>query len=703
MATRLIQNNFTGGALSPVLFGRTDLAKYANGLEECLNAVPQVHGGVKSRPGMKYADSIPVPTVAGMRIIPFVFNSEQAYGLVFLHNKMRIVKDGGFVVYPTGHASAGQIVEITSPYSAAYVNELRYTQIADTMYITHDSYVRYKLQRSDHHLWTFTAVSETHIAPPDQPTITGSEAPGSGQRLYIYLVTSVSATGDESVVDFSGGTPSQLVEALVTYPWPAGTLITLEWTAVTGAVAYRVYKYAGSFYGLIGETSGLKFTDDNILPSTTERLLKPSSKFSGTGDRPLACGMFEQRMFYGGSDNQPQTVIASMTALLDSFATTEFIKDTDALEYTLFSEQSERIKHFVAMENLLVFTSESEKILDHGANSDALTPTSVKVRTRSRFGCSDVRPVVVGNEVLFVRKNGQKVMNFFYSLEADGYDSTDLTVLNPDLLGTRQISDWAWDEDNNILWVLAGGVLHTLTYDRKQQVWAWATHVTFGNVMAIAAVPTATGGNTIYMIVQRYTKSGTTLTANYGLEYFYEGDRTKPETSFCVDGGLEYSGAAATVISGLNHLAGMDVAVLADGGVVPNITVASNGTITLPYAATRVIAGLGFYSVVTPLRINVNAGVGTIQGMFKSVNKLVLRLINTRGITVAAPHDGRSVPIEIKARGNEAYGNPSALINGDTPLTLFGSWDRDGQITIRQDYPLPFHVVAVMSEVEFED
>lgn len=696
MATRIIQNNFTAGALSPVLFGRTDLAKYANGLEVCLNAVPQVHGGVKSRPGMKFINSIPNPSVAGMRIIPFVFNSSQAYGLVFLHNKMRIVKDNGFVVYPVGHASAGQIVEITSPYSAAHVGNLRYTQITDTMYITHDSYVRYKLQRTDHHVWTFTAVAAVVVTSPTQGTPLVNPAAGATVRTYQYLVSSVNAAGIESV-------PSTASSALVDSPWTAGMTVTLTWTPVSGAVAYRVYKNANGYYGFIGETTTGQFIDDNILQSSSQGLTKADTKFAGAGDKPLACGMFEQRMFYGGTANQPQTAIASMTAALDNFNTSTPLRDTDALEYTLFSEQSEQIKHFVAMENLLVFTSESEKILDHGANSDALTPTSVKVRTRSRFGCSDVKPAVVGNEVLFVRKNGQKVMNFYYSLEADGYDSSELTVLNPDIFGTRQIQDWAWDEDNNVLWVLAGGALDSMTYDRKQQVWAWATHPTAGNVISLAAVPNTNGSNTIYLIVQRYTRSGSVVSDNYGLEYFYEGDRTKPETSFCVDAGLEYSGTAATVISGLEHLAGMGVSVLADGGVVSGLTVSATGTITLPYAATKVVAGLGFYGVVTPVKLNVNAGVSTVQGMFKSVNKIVLRLINTRGIAVSAPHGDKAVPIEIKARGNEAYANPSALMNGDVPLTLFGSWDRDGKISVTQNYPLPFHITAIMSEVEFED
>jgi hypothetical protein len=369
----------------------------------------------------------------------------------------------------------------------------------------------------------------------------------------------------------------------------------------------------------------------------------------------------------------------------------------------LFSELSERIMHYVSMEQLFVFTSESEKILDSGANTDALTPTSVKVKTRSRLGCSDVRPQVIGGDVVFVHRSGQRVYNLFYSLEADGFDTTELTMLVPGLFGAGKIKDWAWDSTGLILWVVTdGGILFSLTYDRKQQVWAWAKHVTFGSVLSVGRIESRNGSDT-YVAVRRLRDIGGVLEDTFQIEVLFEGTRTNPKKCFCVDSGLVYIGAPATTISGLDHLIGMPVAILADGGVVPQQVVSATGQITLEAPASEVIAGLPFNCVFRPTRLNVNSGTTTIQNMPKLISNVALRVINTRGLTVSSPNDGRMIPIEIKPRRNEPYAEPSALQSGDVRLAIFGSWGRDGYIEIRQDNPLPAHVTAIIAEVELED
>ena len=93
----VFQDNFTGGELSPSLHNRATLAKYATGLSKCFNFIVKAHGGAANRPGTQFIGEVNDSTKAG-RLIPFSFNTEQTYMLLFENQSIRIIKDGGFVL-----------------------------------------------------------------------------------------------------------------------------------------------------------------------------------------------------------------------------------------------------------------------------------------------------------------------------------------------------------------------------------------------------------------------------------------------------------------------------------------------------------------------------------------------------------------------------------------------------------------------------
>lgn len=702
MANRIIRSNFTGGEVTPEFFGREDISRYNNSLEICKNFVPQVYGGLKSRPGTKFVVDGDVSTLLDVansddvRLIPFTFNTTQSYILVFGNLRMAVIKDGALATIPLP-GGGEQILIISTPYSADKVQELRFTQIFDTMYISHPAVAPYKLQRAGHTSWIFTAVSASRPAAPANLTVGffPAHTPGASVVSYEYGVTCVSENGAESSLTLI----TQNVDAV----WPSGIGVLLQWDKNASVDFYRVYKRRyNSTWGLIAEPSQsytrlIEFLDDNINPGT-QGPPEQNNPITTASNYPTAVGLFEQRMFYGGSDNQPQTVHGSQTALLENFDYTSPSLDTDALEYTLFSAMSERILHFVPMEKLLVFTSESEKILDHGANSDALTPTSVYVRTRSRFGSCNVPPVVIGNEVLFVPRDGVSIRNMFYSLEQDGYDTDNLALFAAHIFDSQKIAGWAYQEDREVLWVITNtGELLSLTYNKKQQVWAWARHVTDGIVKSIASINTSNGSE-VYIDVLRWIYTSSLFV--HRLEKLHEGDRSSPETSFCVDSGVEFVMTPPGTSISVPHLAGRTVDILADGAVYKNITLSLTGTHTLPVAASKVIVGLPFICEFRPVRLSVPLGGTTIQGMYKSINRVTIRTKNTRGLSVQNPN-GDSV--DLKPRGHELYGSPSSLVTGDTLVITKDFYNTDGQILVRQTNPLPAHVIALMMEVELED
>lgn len=91
------QSNLNGGEISPESLGRFDIAKYANCLKRMENFLPMQLGGAKFRPGTRYVGEVK-DSSARTRLIPFQFNTEQAYLLELGNLYMRFWANRGQVV-----------------------------------------------------------------------------------------------------------------------------------------------------------------------------------------------------------------------------------------------------------------------------------------------------------------------------------------------------------------------------------------------------------------------------------------------------------------------------------------------------------------------------------------------------------------------------------------------------------------------------
>ena len=91
---------FAAGELSPGLYGRVDLTRYQSGLAECTNCIVRPHGGVANRAGSGFVGPT-LGTSTACRLIPFRFSTQQAYALEFTAGKMRVIKEGGYVLATT--------------------------------------------------------------------------------------------------------------------------------------------------------------------------------------------------------------------------------------------------------------------------------------------------------------------------------------------------------------------------------------------------------------------------------------------------------------------------------------------------------------------------------------------------------------------------------------------------------------------------
>ena len=114
----------------------------------------------------------------------------------------------------------------------------------------------------------------------------------------------------------------------------------------------------------------------------------------------------------------------------------------------------------------------------------------------------------------------------------------------------------------------------------------------------------------------------------------FDFDETASTDFKFLDSHLSYSGSATTTLSGLSHLQGQTVSILADGSVHANKVVNGSGQITLDRSVTKACVGLSYDSVLQTMRIEGGSLEGTSQGKIKRISKVVLRLFETVGVKV---------------------------------------------------------------------
>ena len=676
------QNSFTSGVLSPGVLARTDLQKYADGCQEMVNCIVYAHGGVTNRPGTIYADTLPGDGI----LIPFVYSVEQAYVLAFFDGGddktfMRIYRNGGAVV-----DSNGEVAEYETPYAPSELRFLKFAQSADVMFIVHPDHRPMKLTRSSHTDWEFSEISFfPSIAAPTGLTAKASNFEDSSNTYYKTTVDyKVSAVNDREVESV----PSEAVTVDTLSTWPTKAKVELTWDEVEGAVRYEVYKNVRGWYEWIGSAETTKFKDDNIEGDSGTGPKENRDPFAEPGDYPGAVGIYQQRLVFGRSNNEPQTVWMSETGSFDSMAVAQPLRDDSAITVTVDSKQMNEIRHFIPLRDMLMLTSGAEFKMGSGDTSGAVTPTSIRFDIQSYWGCSDVPPIVSGTSVLMAQNSGRAVRDLHYQLQEDGYSGNEVSILAEHLLSSP-IRDWAFQQDPySTVWIcLESGKLLTFTYMREQEIWAWSEHESSGGRFRSVSVIREGEEDAAYFLVKR--------NGRYFMEYQIRrnfGDDIRK--AHFVDCGLQYENEAAPIqhITGMEHLAGQEIVVLADGSVVRGITVAEDGSFDLPFAASYISAGLPYTMRIKTVDPELRSDQGSTAGEPKNVVRAIFRLRESRGLWTG-PDDRRMVAL--KQEPPAEYGAPPPLTTGEVAVPLPGSHNTGGSILIEQRDPLPLTVLAL--------
>lgn len=525
----ITKNNFSAGELSPTLYTRTDIQQYGNGAKTLKNVIPLVEGGVRKRPGTLFLSE----QVGAVRLIPFVVNSDNAFLIVFKPNLVEIVNPKSLEV----------LESIVSPYTESQIHDIQFVQYRYEMYLTHS-------EVPVHRLLCDTAFDNWQL----------------NQFVYTHLPTD----SENARFPFRKGKPSgQDIGALVSF-----TLSSYNsWVSTQAYLAADVVVYAGNYYqalrdntdkqpneneldwaqvtvsagatftaadiGNLIEVNGgiikitqfinadhvngeiLKKLDADITAIERSWAILPPA-FNATNGYPRCCTFFKQRLVLSNTKKAPNKVWFSAVGGNGNFL--ETTEDGDAFSIVSASGLSNSILFLEAQRGVVCLTSGGEYMID---SDGALTPTTVNINEHSAYGAYPVtRPERVGNELLFVQRGGERVRALTYRYEVDGLVSPEVSSLSSHIGeqhgGVNEIS--YMQEPESLVWLVLGdGKVATITFNRDQEVLAWAQHDFSGEVISMCSIPTQLGSDRTFMLVKR---SGTTCLEEVSFSAYLDSERT---------------------------------------------------------------------------------------------------------------------------------------------------------------------------------
>ena len=544
------------------------------------------------------------------------------------------------------YAGGAHVQTLTAPWNAVQIPQLAWTQSADTLLLTHPDAPPKKLVRSGGGFaledWVFfkdaNVIYQPHYKFADSAvTVTPSATSGT---ITLTASAPVFEAGHNGLRFRVGG--KEVLITAINSP-----------TVVSATVVQTL--------------ANINATIDWAEPA-----------FSPVRGYPANVAFHQDRLVIGGSRDLPNRLWFSKSGDLFNFDLGTGLDD-ESIEFAILSDQVNAIRGIFSGRHLQVFTSGAEWMV----TGDPLTPETVQLNRQTRVGSRTDRyipPVTVDGATMFVARNGNEIREFLYTDVEQAYQATDLALVSRHILGRPVDQDF--DALRRLLFIVRDdGKFATLTIYRAEQVAAWTLHETLGVVKSVSVV-----GDDVYLLIER------------GGDYFIEIFDDDLNLDSALKGEVT---TPASEWSGLSHLEGMSVTIVADGVVLPAQTV-TGGQITLPAPALRVEIGLPYTHIVEPLPPSAVTDGATVkklrmvEGIFRVQETRALRLDVGRGLR----------DIALRQIGeDEILDAPPPPVSGDIHVRALG-WQKelsDPLWRIEQSAPLPFTLLSVMTELKLND
>ena len=713
--TRNFKQAFSGGEISPEMFGRIADNKFQQGASLMRNFIAKPQGPAQNRPGLAFVKEVKDSTKA-TRLLSFTFNTTQTMAIEFGDQYFRFHTQGQTLLYTDGTAwnsgtnyaigdiakysgtnyyaktahsnsqppnatnwyalPADMTYEVPHSYLEAELFDVHYVQSADVMTLVHPNHPPKELRRLGATKWELLTIDfGSPIAAPTGVSVSAyipssTSTNSDTYEDHIYVVTAVKP----NLVDESNQSSSATVSNNI---FVTGAKNTISWNAVTGASRYKVYKDQGGIFGFIGETTTTSIVDNNISPDFSVTPPIHENDFVGTGNYPGAVSYFEQRRVFAGTNNAPQNIWMTKSGTESNMSFGLPIRDDDRIEFRVAAREANTIRHIVPLTNLLMLTGSAEWRIT-SVNSDAITPSSISVKPQSYVGSNNAQPVIVNNSLVYTAARGGHVRELGYNWQANGFVTGDLSLRAPHLFDNLEIKDMGLSKAPlPIVWMVSSnGKLLGLTYVPEQAIGAWHQHDTDGTFESVACV-SEDNDDVLYAVIKRTVngnsvryieRMGTRLYATQRDSFFvdagstYNGTNTNTGQNVTISGGTNYTkGESVTITANYNLFNAPpstddvgDAIVLVDGTTYYrcNITSTTSQTVATAKLDKDLPVSLRNTAITTyEVARNVISGITWLEG--KTVNILA---------------DGAVHPQKVVSSGSITLDQASSVVHIGLPI-----------------------------------
>lgn len=721
--------NFSAGIISRKLDSRLDFPKMLNGAKTVENMIVYPQGGVTKRPGFKYVAAVSDSSKMS-RLIPFIYSTTDNYILEFCNEKIYFFRNQGQIL------SGGAPYSIDSPYADTDLKDLQYTQSADVLYLAHPDYAPRKLVRTGHTSWDIIQIA--FLPPPLRPSRSYPSAtltPGSttGEVTFTGSATNtffqgdrdreiVTTTGRALITDFNNyASPSgSEVTALITNSFPnTATIAANSWwlegspnAKLTAAAApplriginmqytsdLNAFRSSdvGKFISTTGNGGVMRIDTYSNASYVQGVLLSPiesgattvvwqmgENAFNTTDKYPSVVEFYEDRLVWGSTQGEPQTLWFSVTGDYENYAIGP--DDDDSIKATLSSNQVNRIRWLNASRSLTIGTTGSEWTMGSYTSTSPITPSNIQAKKQTSVGSAAMDSMTIDKDIVFVDDTRKKLRSYSYDFDIDGFKSNDLTILSDELTEDATISEITYQQEpNSIAWsLLSDGDLLGLTYVPGQNIGAWHKHTTSGDFESIAVIPGPNNNDELWAVIKKTVSSGVTK----WICYMEKPEQDTNADAFYVDAGLTGTSSGSTTWSNLDHLSGLTVTVNADGVDVGDHYV-TGGEIYLSAPATKVTVGLKYTATLETIELPAKPFMDA-----KRIKHLLTRFYKTSHAQFgSSSSDMDTVDFSLES-GATPY-------TGQVRLNYPGGWEIDNVVRFSSDAPLPMAISGVVVSYE---
>ena len=446
-------------------------------------------------------------------------------------------------------------------------------------------------------------------------------------------------------------------------------------------------------------SDGLSVTanvQDEILKAGEPTVLWEESAFSDHQGYPRAIALFDNRLLLAGTRKKPQAFFYSGINDYNNFLARTTLADAPFFVEALSDDQS-AIQWLSAQRELFVGTASVEGVLATRKQDEAQSPENLPIVRWNESMGSAHRAALPMRDSLMCLQRGRTTINMLaYSLERDGYTGEEVSLLCNHLFqsGVQQMAHLR-EPYTGAYTIQEDGTLCHMVYEPKLQVTGWCKFTTQnGDFESVAVIPSSgSDEDEVWCVVKREVNGDT----KRHVERFTIDNRAKQEALdtdnlWYVDAGVKATGTDLTSVSGLDHLEGETVCVLADG--IKGEYVVSGGVITLLIPADTVIVGLPVVSEFEPLDLEVTYKGGSTYGKRKQLYQSKLMLHKSLGGSIA--YDSESYQELIYHTAGEAMDSSIPLKSGYSEVFAEGGHSRQKFWRIKHAEPYPFTLQAVI-------